>query len=489
MKTDIEKLLTEASDTTTSADRLKYLWSQTKSSRVRRAISSNPNLDKGMIQIASRLYIKEVVNNQSIELMQLFIEDVFLKRLYDAYNDPDRFFHLNRINSFSSIPSADRPCIARALLISPNLTKIDTVVSCFTELSITEFKRELDMHPECFERIKGMFKGGLNVPSACLSVLLDFNKLGLVTGDDFIKSLRFKMKGFPSLLPKGQYNNTFYYFFDKALSGSKQDYQNLISFLLTCRPDNVNDLLKIKDKVKIYLSDQGLKLLSKLYLDVLKLEVVKCRVSNTGRIWSLNHDTPYGHELSDLVWDIISLRNNVTKDANVDSLDLQGLANDIKLIGFDKNSGYCTPQDNMLGLYCRNMPSLLSLSRKLLDLDDESFIYMVTSGILPRTWFCRNSPGSSYAEVVDRINDLNSKAFAKNYGVLYKRSELEASPTFFISKFHKSCAKNSREYSKLPSDPLPPGSSFMDDSFIYETLNIIMETDSRYIQKVLGIRA
>jgi hypothetical protein len=488
MKTDIEKLLAEASDTTTSADRLKELWYQTKSSRVRRAISSNPNLDKGMIQIASRLYIKEVVNNQSIELMQLFIEDVFLKRLYDAYNNPDKFFYYKRVSSFENIPRADRPCIARALLISPNLTNKDTLVSCFTQLSITEFKRELDMNPECFDRIKGMFKGGLDLPSACLSVLLDLNKIGVVTGDDFIKSLRFKMRGYSSLLPKGQYRNTFNYFFDKSLSGSKQDYQNLISFLLTCRPENVNDLLKIKDKVKIYLSDQSLKLLSKLYLDVLKLEVVKCRVFNMGKAWSLNQDTPYGYVLSDLVWDIISLRNNVTKDADVDSLDLQGLANDIKLIGFDENSGLYTQQNNLLERYYGNISSLLSLSRKLLDLDDKSFIYMATSGILSRTWFCRNSPGSSYAEVVDRINDLNSEAFAKNYGVLYKRSELGVSPTFFISKLHKSCAK-SREYSKSPSDPLPPGSSFMDDSFICETLKIIMGTDSKYIQKVLGIKA
>lgn len=488
MKTDIEKLLAEASDTTTSADRLKRLWSETKSSRVRRAISSNPNLGKDMIYVASRLYIKEVINNNSIELMQLFIEDVFLKRLYDAYTDPDRFFHLNRISSLSSIPRADRPCIARALLISPNLKKIDTVISCFTELSTTEFKRELDMNPESFERIKGMFKGGLDVPSACLSVLLSLNKLGVVSGDDFIKSLRFKMRGYTSLLPKGQYSSAFNDFFDKALSGSKQDYQNLVTFLLTCRPENVGDLLKIKDKVKIYLSDQSLKLLSKLYLDVLKLETVKCRVYNMGRAWNLNHDSPYSSELCSLVWDIICLRNNLTKEATVDRLDLQGLASDINLIEFNKNSGVFSPASGIFERYCKTIPGLLSLSSKLLDLDDESFIYMVTSGILPRTWFCRNSPGSSYAKVIDRINDLNSKAFAKNYNVLYRKSELGSSPTFFISKVHMSYNRDNKKYSKSPSDPLPPGSSLMDDSFIRETLEIITEDRTKSIYKILGIK-
>ena len=74
----LDTLYKEACDPSTSPSRLSEIWSETKSTKIRKAIASNLNCDPQTMKLASRLYVEEVIKNGSFQLLKTFEEDPFV---------------------------------------------------------------------------------------------------------------------------------------------------------------------------------------------------------------------------------------------------------------------------------------------------------------------------------------------------------------------------------------------------------------------------
>jgi len=464
---NLEALLVEAKDSTTSRERLREIWDMTKSSRVRKAISSNPNLDAKLLKLASRLYIKEVVTNSSVELVQLFTEDEFMKKIYYAYNDPAKFFSEFKISRLQQVSKVeDRVCLARAMLISPKLNSPTLLLMISGALSTPEFTREFNMNPEAFDRAKKICSE--NVKDFNLGQILNFQDRGLIGEDKARIGVKNSIK-LHSYLTDGTFVSFFQKRYEGWLKGSTADYSYLLEFLLAAAYKNLENLAKVSKKNKFILGDDCLKLLSNLYRDMLYVEVAAGRIgSGSNSPYSWMHFRNLGsqsksYSLSELIWKIISIRNKITKSSSVKDWDLESFYSDIKMIGFNKDMGPWGGYTVMTSVV--NTPDKLeALCQKLNLLDDESLIFYLTANLVNREYYCRNSGGSEYSKLVDRINLLNQHSFEKNYGILYRYSSLDSYPTFCLDKAHPAIKTGSERYTvrgQKPPKLLPVGSGFI----------------------------
>jgi hypothetical protein len=138
----VDDLYRIAIDPDATQEQLRDAWGATKSTRVRKAVASNPNCDSATMCMAARLYLKEVIANPSFELLNLFQEDKFVKRIYDAYTDPAEFYKGVQLPSIRNT-SGNRVNTARALLVSPNLRSSKILQDICSTLSGAEFSREI----------------------------------------------------------------------------------------------------------------------------------------------------------------------------------------------------------------------------------------------------------------------------------------------------------------------------------------------------------
>jgi len=465
--TNIEALYKEALDPSTGRDRLKLIWSSTKSSRVRRAISSNPNLDAETMKMASRLYIKEVVNNTSVELIQLFTEDEFVKKLYTAYTDPLKFsinYRIRRLGEISN-KGGDRVCIARAMLISPKLNSSTTVFDIAGVLSTQEFKRELNMDTEVYQRVKRIFE---KETSYSLSQLLFLESVGISTKTETHEKLKAK-PCINSYITKGALVDYITQRFKDVTRGEPDSYEFLTRFMWSMDRHHVGDILRAKSKSKYFLTDESLLLLADLYRDSVRREVAMNRMkvnNSTHRV-----STSWSYELSKVIWDAIAIRANLGDKTPPCQYDLKEAYASIKLVGFDKDMG---PNVTASGLFSQaslekgGIKGVEDLCKALTTIDQDAFLFFLTAGCLSRLWYCKTGNGSYYSQVVERINQINQTAFGKNYGVLYKYSDVYLyHPVFRIEKVHPSAKIR---YSSLKSDPLPKGSGKLSDDFFIEDI-------------------
>lgn len=116
-KVSNKELLEIAENVETSAEQLNRIWDISKSIKVRKAVASNPNADPITLRKASRLYIEEVVENPGFEMLKLFDEDEWIKRIGEIYEDPDNwsrgYYYARRTEQVEPF--------ARVALLSENL--------------------------------------------------------------------------------------------------------------------------------------------------------------------------------------------------------------------------------------------------------------------------------------------------------------------------------------------------------------------------------
>lgn len=137
---ELDKLYEIATSPTSTRADLKKAWDSTKSSKVRRAIAMHGNADVNIMKMSARLYVKEVLNNPSFELMRLFDEDPFITALKLCYEDPKKAASSRIVYN---IAYKDRPNMIRAMLLSPKLDYPTLSAYILQNLNATEFKREL----------------------------------------------------------------------------------------------------------------------------------------------------------------------------------------------------------------------------------------------------------------------------------------------------------------------------------------------------------
>jgi hypothetical protein len=148
----LDKLYEIATSPSSTRNDLKKAWDSTKSSKVRRAIAMHGNADVNIMKMSARLYVKEVLNNPSFELMRLFDEDPFITALKACYEDPKKAVNSRVVYNTGY---KDRSNLIRAMLLSPQLDYSTLVGHILQNLSSTDFKRELG-DKDVYDRIKDL---------------------------------------------------------------------------------------------------------------------------------------------------------------------------------------------------------------------------------------------------------------------------------------------------------------------------------------------
>ncbi len=146
---ELSKLLETAKDPNSTSKDLRKVWDSTISPKVRKQVTLNPNADIEVMKMSARLYLKELLSNPSFELIDLFLDDPFVKAVQKAYKSPpaNGGFDLRNINN-----ERDRLTIIRAALLSPHLN-YSTLETCSRRLPSSVFKRELK-DPVVFNKVK-----------------------------------------------------------------------------------------------------------------------------------------------------------------------------------------------------------------------------------------------------------------------------------------------------------------------------------------------
>lgn len=402
VKNDLTSLLTQASDPASTPEQLVTVWNSTTSSRVRKAVASNPNCDTATLCMASRLYIKEVIENPSLELNTLFSEDPIVKDIYSAYTNPVEFWSKGVGRTKAKGP------VYRALLVSPHLKSWKIVESLVRCLSSAEFTRELKDR-DVKSRVRSIAKSG--VDNFDISALVFFLNNGVLTVPEFCSTLDNRSRG-EFHLPKKAYCEVFKTVRDKT------DYPTLFKFVLASSNYSLRHLVKSfkdEDMGKYLVTDECLVDLSNLYKDLLVCEVYQYRENyQKTPTWYLArvsyNDNKQSYYLSRLIWDIISSRN----DMAMSSLDLQSLYEDIKLAKFDTDYGPYKCRIGFKELHL--LTGRNDMCQKLLDLEDDSaFEFFMTGGFLWDEWYAKGGPGNLETMVMDRMHRINETRGGRYY--------------------------------------------------------------------------
>lgn len=463
----VDDLHLVAIDPCATQEELREAWDATKSTRVRKAVASNPNCDSKTLCMAARLYLKEVIANPSFELLNLFDEDKFVKRIYDAYTDPQLFYNSTELSRIRNT-DGNRVNTARALLVSPQLRSAKILQDICATLNGAEFKRELK-DVEVRNKVCGVARGNLGYFG--MPCLMFLNHHGVISIPEFGKALS-KSSG-PGLYytSKGQYT--------KFVKGQMTDYSLLYRFLYANRPFNIRDMVKSVREDPDLQSDDCLDTYAALYRDFLLHDVTRARAESSSRKkrygWyggrSLNDDD-FSHHLSDLVWTTIAARN-VPDGVDFDTLDLSAIYRDIARVGFDLDFGPYRCEIKF-GNVSGTITSRSKMCEKLLALkDDRAFEFFVSSGMIWNEWYGKSESGNRESQVVDRLHLINEKRFQSGLTPLYAWSDLDYFPTVTVMQrngidYNLGFYRCSEEDSDGNTYPIPPGSGKIDAGVVTE---------------------
>jgi hypothetical protein len=406
----VDTLLQIAQDHSSSPAKLREVWAETTSSRVRKAVASNPNCDTPVMCMAARLYIKEVLANPSFELNTLFSEDKLVADIYNAYTDPSGFYGSKSRGIRGGVAAKDRGVVCRALLVSPNLSSPKILEEIVSIMSSAEFVRELK-DGEVRKRVEKLAKSGVDRFSVYTSAFLLNKKL--LSMADFSRSLE-KRSAAEFHLPAKAYCETFKKVYEDA------DYDSLYHFTLASSPYALKHLVKGAkgDYRELFTSDNCLKDLAKLYKDVLAYEHARERRTRGGRygyyaLMTSYGDSDHSYHISDLIWDCIAYRNEMD-GKSLCELDFARLFSDVQLVGFDKDYG-----PHKCRLKFKNLNTLTGrndLCQKLLDLEgDDAFEFFMTCGFLWTDWYARGDTGNLESRVMERMHRINEARNGRYY--------------------------------------------------------------------------
>lgn len=418
---DVEALYLEAMQPDTEPRRLREIWGATKSTRVRKAVASNTNCDANTMRMAARLYIKEVMNNPSFKMLNLFQEEGEVKDLYEAYSNPQTF--QNSRNLYSVNPHK-RFNIARTLLVSPNLSDWRILGEVCSHLNKAEFNREMK-DQKVRDNVTRVAKNNLKEFRIPTLLFLFQNKIiGISDLDEALEESRTS----EFMSSKGAYTNFITDRVSEYLS-TGSNYNVLYNFLRVHRANNIRDLIKIVKVTPELQNDAHLDLYTRLYRDFLGVEIGVKRAEqkiNKNRygynIGISLGDRDHSYHLSDLVWAVISTRNSMS-ETKLEDLDLSALYSDISSIGFHTDYGphKCELKfPELKFLTGRNV-----MCQKLLELQsDEAFEFFMTCGILWEEWYAGGHQDNPETRVVARINQINEKRFKSGQKVYYNTTYL-----------------------------------------------------------------
>jgi hypothetical protein len=202
----LKELMRVALDPSSTKKDLSRAWTLTKSSKVRKAIAANPNADVDVMKMSARLYLKEVLSNPSFELMELFLDDPFIKKVQATYKSPPKSGSISWSHAFKH---SEKEIIIRAMLLSPNLT-FDGLQYCSGSLPSAVFKRDIsspDVSKRCKALLASRFGHIKNVNGGKISAVSDFGGSSGINYRDIKLMFKFHEIG---LVDKSKIDNLIY---------------------------------------------------------------------------------------------------------------------------------------------------------------------------------------------------------------------------------------------------------------------------------------
>ncbi len=429
----VAALLKEAEDPGQTPKRLREIWDSTKSSRVRKAVASNTNLDSKTMAMAARLYIRQVIENPSFTLLNVFAEDKIVKAMYEAYSEP------KDIRVLSIRDPEERANVAKALLVSPYLNSVGQLQAVCSVLSKAEFSREIK-DPLVKGRITIVAKK-FTKTRGMLSTILFLYSQDILTIKEVGESLK--------LIEDHRHKvgkNAYLRFIKHLLNGyiANPDYlEYLYDFIRVNMKISIRDVIKGNEE---FLSDHCLKAFAGVYRRFLDKDVDSLKKIHACSFGNCSLDEDFvSYHLSKLVWALIINRNRIKnrKLETLKEIDMGLLFKDIKSIGFHLDYG---PYECQLKFYNEEIKYKNLFCRKLLELkDDQAFLFYVSCNVLWSHWYIKGDTSTPERQVVDRINTLNKDLFDKGMKLLYSCSNIDYH-AYFSMHYSHGIKHNPRDY-------------------------------------------
>lgn len=397
----VAKLLREVTGPGVSQARLREIWSETVSSRVRKAIAAHPGADPKTMSMAARLYLKEVLTNPSFEMLNLFSEEKFVQTLYSAYTEPESWGR----DKLRKVQLSDRTLVARTLMLSPKLKSGPLLAEICRSLSLAEFKREL-RDESVKTNLIAVVKSSKQLD---LGTQVFLYRAGLISLEILESSLAAGTSR--TYLTSGQ--------FLRVLKEALESNLHLLAFLLirSTSAYRLKDILKAAEKDESLRSEGSLEFFNDLYRDFLVHDVCAGRssfVESYNRYgWGVNYggidkSGTHSREIAKVIWGLIRIRNPD---------NIKGVLTDMALIGFDSDPGLYQP-----GKIFKEKSA--KLIQSLLGLDDSMLEQVLKSGLAPSKFFACTVPGSDESRLVERLDQINQTRFTSGKTLLYKDVEL-----------------------------------------------------------------
>lgn len=179
-----------ANEATTPSPILEEIWDTSRSVKVRKAIALNPNSSPDLLRRASRLYLEEVLQNDSFELMVLFSAgDEWVEQISQAYNDPEAFLYDSRVIRNRRYDPTNHST-ERAVLLSPKLTPraLSETLQWISKDALRRAFKHKDTWNNAKKAYNGLIKGGcayqIDLNSVCV-----LHSLGFLTDEEVIEYL------------------------------------------------------------------------------------------------------------------------------------------------------------------------------------------------------------------------------------------------------------------------------------------------------------
>lgn len=468
MARDLTSLYKIATDPASTQKQLKEVWKETKSVKVRKAVASNLNCDPDTLRMAARLYLKEVIENPSFEMLKLFDQDPFISKLFDAFEAPDSYAskNKNKFSTYSAQKDGDVNLLARAMLLSPKLASHNTIRAIYNTLGITKIKRELK-DEEVKKRLRKTVvpRGNVSLLSNMeASVVLDLYNTEVITLDEFDKflgncragSLNSGSGGSIKRLIESQLDNL-----------TADNYGLIFRLMVACGAYTVRNAMKtLMTKSG---GDKFLPVVSMLYKDMTYYDLVRLRKENSrnGRSYYTYYATSSccSYQIHSIMWKFLQSKHlgdsKSWKNVNFTSFmqDVEGLGLITPYSLYDPKLKIKQQNGEDFNVRLKVMEGILSIS------SDSQFVYVLANLLKNEKLYAKSLPGSVDYRIAERVNQINAEMLRRGESPLVRYTDISGGlPVYRIDYLYtvgdyqlKNCQKDA---------PVPTLSGMIDKSVI-----------------------
>ena len=468
MARDLTALYKIATDPASTQKQLKEVWKETKSVKVRKAVASNLNCDPDTLRMAARLYLKEVIENPSFEMLKLFDQDPFISKLFDAFEAPDSYAskNKNKFSSYSSSKGSDVTLLARAMLLSPKLASHNTVRAIYNTLGITEIKRELK-DEEVKKRLRKVVvprNDTALLKNIEASVVLDLYNTQVITLEEFDKFLSNCKAGSLNTGSGGSIKRLIESQLDNLTA---DNYELIFRLMVACGSYTVKTAMK--SLMAKSSGDKFMSIVSMLYKDLTYYDLVRLRNENSknGRSYYTYYagSSCCSYQVHSIMWKFLQSKY-LGDSKSWKDVDFISFMQDVENLGLITPYSLYDPKLKIKQQDEEKFDVRLKVMEKILSISSNSqFVYVLANLLKDGELYAKSLPGSVDYRIAERVNLISAENLRVGKPPLVRYTDISGGlPVYSIDFSHtvkdyplKNCGKDA---------PVPELSGMIDKSVI-----------------------